>query len=306
MQHRLPQHWHALAQQKTRDQRAQRYSRTRELEGGREAGSHRVSDSVEAGSHLLGTSIKGSAALRRFRNRRNGSSIHPTFQNTTGVLFHLFVCLKDAPKPHSTTGALNTTCVLYQTLCFYFNAEDTLSKKWGRGSVNISGIVKRANAYIAQIRPLFSVAGHIDTPNKQDHGLHSEHRLQAPHPTGEHSGLWGVSVHWPMPDRHWREFAHCVAIQDPLLQSIGWDRDAPRSQKRNMDCGMDSGVHPNGVLQYVWWYWHVSNQRTNREPDTTLLLEGLTQGWSWLREMQRIWLNSRFIVFMCVCSHLRR
>ncbi len=97
MQHRLPlQHWHARAQQKNQDQRAQSYCWTRELEEGRQTGAHRVSNSVEAGSHLLGTSIKGSAALQRFGSRRHGSSIHPQLHNSTVFPLHFSIGLKDA------------------------------------------------------------------------------------------------------------------------------------------------------------------------------------------------------------------
>ncbi len=153
MQHRLPlQQWHARAQQKNQDQRAQSYCWTRELEEGRHTGAHRVSNSVEAGSHLLGTSIKGSAALQRFGSRRHGSSIHPQLHNSTVSPFPFSIRLKDALEQRTRALTCIKTC--RQQTCFSVLSprgfiENILSWKLRRGSVSVSRDVKSANEYIA-------------------------------------------------------------------------------------------------------------------------------------------------------------
>lgn len=117
---------------------------------------------------------------------------------------------------------------------------------------------KGTDVHIGQVSssPFFSGFSHF--AGGLHHGLYTEHRLQAPHQAGEHCGLWGVSLHWPVSHHHRGELTDCAALQDALLQSLCRGCYATSATQWNMGGGLDPGLHPNGVLQHIWWYWNVS------------------------------------------------
>lgn len=104
--------------------------------------------------------------------------------------------------------------------------------------------------------PVFS--GFAHSACRLHYGLYSEHRMQAPHQTGEHCSVWGVRLYWPVFHHHWGELTDCAPLQDTLLQGLSGSRDATSAPQRNLGGGLDPSLHPDGVLQYLWRYWHVS------------------------------------------------
>lgn len=90
------------------------------------------------------------------------------------------------------------------------------------------------------------------------HGLPSECRLQAPNQTREHRCLRRLCYYWPLPDSDWGEFTHSAPLQNSVLQGLRSDSNAADSSKWDLGCGLDSGVHSNGILQHLWRPRHVS------------------------------------------------